>query len=118
MDSTIHLSKINRSELASLFAGEGPDPVSSRSSPSNSLRMVCLSARALEAASGALEVGGGDRNRTRDLLLAKQTLYQLSYAPSHVPRVRLPHKESGVAHENGGPRWTRTTDLTLIRRTL
>jgi hypothetical protein len=57
--------------------------------------MVCLSARALEAASGALEVGGGDRNRTRDLLLAKQTLYQLSYAPSHVPRVRLPHKKVG-----------------------
>ncbi len=28
--------------------------------------------------------GGGDRNRTRDILLAKQTLYQLSYAPTTI----------------------------------
>ncbi len=29
------------------------------------------------------EYGGGDRSRTRDILLAKQALYQLSYAPTH-----------------------------------
>ena len=46
--------------------------------------------------------GGGDRTRTCDILLAKQELYQLSYAPAG----------------HGGPMWTRTTDLTLIRRTL
>ncbi len=28
------------------------------------------------------KTGGGDRNRTRDILLAKQALYQLSYAPT------------------------------------
>jgi hypothetical protein len=27
------------------------------------------------------EIGGGNRNRTDDILLAKQTLYQLSYTP-------------------------------------
>ena len=30
---------------------------------------------------GALNPGGGDRNRTDDLLLAKQALSQLSYTP-------------------------------------
>ena len=30
--------------------------------------------------------GGGNRNRTDDILLAKQTLYQLSYTPAeHLP---------------------------------
>ena len=29
-----------------------------------------------------LESGGGDRNRTRDILNANQVLYQLSYAPT------------------------------------
>ncbi len=29
--------------------------------------------------------GGGDRNRTDDLLLAKQALSQLSYTPSQIP---------------------------------
>lgn len=28
------------------------------------------------------EMGGGERDRTDDILLAKQKLYQLSYAPS------------------------------------
>ena len=86
--------------------------------------------------------GGGDRNRTRDLLLAKETLYQLSYAPSFKPgnqdlefrdpfsrfdgrtAVRPYGPTTAVGRTSvhptigGGPRWTRTTDLTLIRRTL
>ncbi len=33
------------------------------------------------ADAGTGTVGGGDRNRTDDLLLAKQALSQLSYAP-------------------------------------
>ena len=41
------------------------------------------------------------RDRTADLLRAKQALSQLSYSPVH-----------------GGSRWTRTTDLTLIRGAL
>ena len=32
------------------------------------------------------ETGGDDRNRTCDILLAKQTLYQLSYIPTGLKR--------------------------------
>lgn len=39
-------------------------------------------ARLTEMSGGIWENGGGDRSRTRDILLAKQTLYQLSYAPT------------------------------------
>ena len=65
--------------------------------------------------------GGGNRTRTGDPLLAKQVLYQLSYTPaSGVPSsakasfafLLSPKKESG------GPKWTRTTDLTIISRAL
>ena len=55
--------------------------------------------------------GGARRDRTDDLLLAKQALSQLSYGP--VCRARkLP--APGI----GGPGWIRTTDLTLIRGAL
>ena len=58
---------------------------------------------------------GDGRNRTGDLLVANQTLYQLSYAPSdsHTPR-----RPGGPLGRSGRPEWTRTTDLSLIRRTL
>ena len=46
-------------------------------------------------------LGGGERDRTDDLLLAKQALSQLSYTPN-----------------GGGPNWSRTNDLTLIRGAL
>ena len=46
--------------------------------------------------------GGDERNRTADPLLARQVLSQLSYTPMII----------------GGPGWTRTIDLTLIRRAL
>ena len=46
--------------------------------------------------------GGGSRIRTGDILLAKQTLYQLSYTPL----------------KGGGSRWNRTIDLVLIRDAL
>ena len=49
--------------------------------------------------------GGDNRDRTGDLRLAKPALSQLSYIPSF----RL---------SDGGPKWNRTTDLTLIRRAL
>lgn len=48
---------------------------------------------------------GGEGDRTPDLLLAKQTLSQLSYTPAR-------------RRDADGPKWTRTTDLTLIRRAL
>jgi hypothetical protein len=55
--------------------------------------------------------GGGTGIRTPDLLLAKQALYQLSYTPGHL--CFLMHLR--VA---GGLIWTRTRDLSLIRRVL
>jgi hypothetical protein len=56
-------------------------------------------------------IGGDGRNRTADLLLAKQALSRLSHAPTYVPLDTNRDK-------SGGHRWTRTTDLTLIRRAL
>ena len=50
-----------------------------------------------------VRIGGGSRIRTGDILLAKQTLYQLSYTPTEV---------------FGGSRWNRTIDLVLIRDAL
>lgn len=39
--------------------------------------------------------GGGNRNRTDDILLAKQTLYHLSYTPVMEPRAGVePAKKS------------------------
>ena len=70
------------------------------------------------------KAGGARRDRTDDLMLAKHALYQLSYGPSF-PRGR--HSESRhrsvvrppKGHTRcGGPRRTRTADLTLIRRVL
>ena len=51
------------------------------------------------------DLGGDNRNRTDDPLLARQVLSQLSYTPI-----------SGFF--SGGPKWTRTTDLTIISRAL
>ena len=45
--------------------------------------------------------------RTRDLLLARQALSQLSYTPMGFS-----------LYGKSGLKWTRTTDLTLIRRAL
>ena len=45
---------------------------------------------------------GGERVRTDDLLRARQPLSQLSYTPVLF----------------SGPEWNRTTDLTIISRTL
>ena len=49
--------------------------------------------------------GGASRDRTDDLLLAKQALSQLSYGPDTHSLI-------------GGSGWIRTTDLTLIRGAL
>ena len=53
--------------------------------------------------------GGDEESRTPDPLLARQVLSQLSYTPT-VFLQGLP--------SFGGLKWTRTTDLTLIRRAL
>ena len=49
------------------------------------------------------QLGGDERARTANLRLAKPALSQLSYVP-------------GSSH--GGPNWTRTSDLVLIRDAL
>ena len=71
--------------------------------------------------------GGARRDRTDDLLLAKQALSQLSYGPEH-PALKPNSKFRGAfrvtscdvrtAREFGGPGTTRTSDLTLIRGAL
>ena len=60
----------------------------------------------LNASNFLNNVGGASRDRTDDLLRAKQALSQLSYSP--ILRTQL----------IGGPAWTRTTDLILIRDAL
>ena len=52
--------------------------------------------------------GGGDRTRTRYLLLAKQPLSQLSYTP----------KTRRTLDDNGGSGWSRTNDPRLIKTVL
>jgi hypothetical protein len=47
----------------------------------------------------ALEFGGARRNRTDDLLLAKQALSQLSYGPGP----RAPSSEIAALEKTGGP---------------
>jgi hypothetical protein len=60
-----------------------------------------------------LSSSGGDSGaRTRSLRLAKPALSQLSYIPN------LFNEEQCRGRRNGGPEWTRTTHLTLIRRAL
>ena len=62
--------------------------------------------------------GGGERDRTDDLLRAKQALSQLSYTPSQTRTRRSCRRDGMNSILNGGPEWNRTTDLTLIRRAL
>ena len=83
----------------------------------------------LRSSERAKQDGGARRDRTDDLMLAKHALYQLSYGPpkAYRPQRRIigelssdPRVLSG-SHPtlwSGGPRQTRTADLTLIRRVL
>ena len=66
----------------------------------------------LQILASALNVlfGGDSRARTGDLLLARQALSQLSYIPISYLHLLL--------EKCGGPEWARTTDLTIISRTL
>ena len=58
----------------------------------------------------SLDSGGDSGARTRSLRLAKPALSQLSYIPAGLVAYR--------PRSVGGPGWTRTTHLTLIRRAL
>ena len=65
--------------------------------------------------------GGDEENRTLDPLLARQVLSQLSYTPiiGYFDNL-LVCILTFTAFKKlfGGLKWTRTTDLTLIRRAL
>ena len=61
--------------------------------------------------SGIRLFDGGMESRTPDILLAKQALYQLSYAPEI-------EEEPDFSGSSNGSEWTRTTDLRLIRAPL
>ena len=81
-----------------------------------------------------LPIGGDEQNRTVDPLLARQVLSQLSYTPvfvlitiSELLSIHLNyyslfkdalHLSPCRGYSTGGLKWTRTTDLTLIRRAL
>ena len=65
--------------------------------------------------------GGAGRDRTDDLGLAKPALSQLSYSPMthwNLELIQARHRLPDLGRRDGGPGWTRTTDLPLIRRTL
>jgi hypothetical protein len=69
------------------------------------------------------ESGGDERDRTDDLLRARQALSQLSYIPRNKLTNSISLKTDFTLStfknfNDGGHRWTRTTDLTLIRRAL
>ena len=54
------------------------------------------------------KLGGGERDRTDDPLLAKQVLSQLSYTPAYLP----------IRNLDGGSGWIRTIDPRLIKTVL
>ena len=65
-------------------------------------------------------LSGDGEIRTLDPLLARQVLSQLSYTPTDAG---LPFFQGNPyilfdGHLSSGLKWTRTTDLTLIRRAL
>ena len=63
---------------------------------------------------------GDGEIRTLDPLLARQVLSQLSYTPTDagLPFSRLSLYSVPLDSSSSGLKWTRTTDLTLIRRAL
>jgi hypothetical protein len=63
--------------------------------------------------------GGANRDRTGDLLLAKQALSQLSYGPgSAIPDAPVLTSVSGRSWFLGGSGWIRTIDPRLIKTVL
>ena len=93
----------------------------------NALHIAATMSRKKKAHAWALNDFGDVEIRTPDILLAKQALYQLSYTPLWIklepgsvtevllfPLLPAPCPPS----LQGGPSWTRTRDLTLIRGAL
>ena len=61
-------------------------------------------------------VGGAERDRTDDLLLAKQALSQLSYSPNAAASTRRTGR--AASFKTGGSGWIRTIDPRLIKTVL
>ena len=97
------------------MGSSGLEPPTSRLSGvrSNHLSYEPILIRVPSAVRFPLTPGGDERNRTDDPLLAKQVLSQLSYTP-----ISREKRFSSQNKRFGGLKWTRTTDLPLIRRTL
>jgi hypothetical protein len=73
----------------------------------------------LVACGSVARSGGAEEIRTPDLRRAKAALSQLSYGPSGMRTVRGHAQRGGpVQWMVGGPFWTRTRDLSLIRTAL
>jgi hypothetical protein len=104
--SRIRLSKSDRSVFA---LRESRLPAEAGAGPRYKIYRVLIA----EAIRLSLESGGDSGARTRSLRLAKPALSQLSYIP--VSGERAGELRS---RKRGGPGWTRTTHLTLIRRAL
>ena len=67
------------------------------------------------------KLGGADRDRTDDPLLAKQVLSQLSYSPSPRPCTASPRLQTTPRpwlYNVGGSGWVRTNDPRLIKTVL
>ena len=81
--------------------------------PTVGVASQCL-ASDLSSSGGSPRVGGGDRIRTDDRLVANQVLYQLSYAPLGGSRMRdrgFPVSRPGTSKARGGPEWWACVDL-------
>ena len=86
------------------------------------VRSTKLEKTSLSFANG-LSANGDGEIRTLDPLLARQVLSQLSYTPIGCGSSFLFFKKQSCIHlyeffNSNGLKWTRTTDLTLIRRAL
>ena len=86
------------------------------------VRSTKLEKTSLSFANG-LSANGDGEIRTLDPLLARQVLSQLSYTPIGCGSSFLFLKSNPCIHlfellNSSGLKWTRTTDLTLIRRAL
>ena len=86
------------------------------------VRSTKLEKTSLSFANG-LSANGDGEIRTLDPLLARQVLSQLSYTPIGCGSSFLFSKSNPCIHlyeffNSSGLKWTRTTDLTLIRRAL
>ena len=86
------------------------------------VRSTKLEKTSLSFANG-LSANGDGEIRTLDPLLARQVLSQLSYTPIGCGSSLFFQRQSLLNYDvcliqTSGLKWTRTTDLTLIRRAL